>query len=37
MRNEYKPWLENLKVREQSEDTGIDGKIILCNGKNVML
>jgi hypothetical protein len=29
MRNAYKFWLENLKRRDQSEDLGIDEKIIL--------
>jgi uncharacterized protein YjcR len=29
MRNASKLWLEGLKVRDHSEDLGIDGKIIL--------
>jgi len=29
MRNTYKIWSENLKVRDHSEDLDVDGKIIL--------
>jgi hypothetical protein len=37
MRNLYKFWLRNLKERDNFEDLGIDGRIILIKEKNVRM